>query len=70
LPQVSPEKRSLKLLRSHNINVNWYLYCPESTVILLSTTVLENVLQPFYFRVRVSPRLTKLLFLSCPVLTP
>uniref|UniRef100_A0A8C0XJR0 Mic1 domain-containing protein n=1 Tax=Castor canadensis TaxID=51338 RepID=A0A8C0XJR0_CASCN len=57
--QVSPEKRSLKLLRSHNINVNWYLYCPESTVILLSTTVLENVLQPFYFRAGTMSKLPK-----------
>ncbi|XP_006903114.1 PREDICTED: uncharacterized protein C18orf8 homolog isoform X3 [Elephantulus edwardii] len=47
---VLPEKRNLKLLKSQNINVNWYMYCPESAVILLSTTVLGNVLQPFYFR--------------------
>nr|XP_060631156.1 regulator of MON1-CCZ1 complex [Anolis sagrei ordinatus] len=48
--QVLPEKRTLKLLKSQNINVNWYMYCPESSVILLSTTVLGNVLQPFYFK--------------------
>ncbi|XP_042299307.1 regulator of MON1-CCZ1 complex isoform X2 [Sceloporus undulatus] len=48
--QVLPEKRTLKLLKSQNINVNWYMYCPESAVILLSTTVLGNVLQPFYFK--------------------
>ncbi|XP_021120810.1 uncharacterized protein C18orf8 homolog isoform X4 [Heterocephalus glaber] len=57
--QVLPEKRSLKLLKSHNINVNWYMYCPESTVILLSTTVLENVLQPFYFRAGTMSKLPK-----------
>lgn len=51
-PQVLPEKRSLKLLKSQSLNVNWYLHCPESSVILLSTTVLGNVLQPFHFRVR------------------
>ena len=54
-----PEKRNLKLLKSQNINVNWYMYCPEGSVILLSTTVLGNVLQPFYFRVRVSLPLKK-----------
>ncbi|CAH6777968.1 Rmc1 [Phodopus roborovskii] len=57
--QVLPEKRSLKLLKSHNINVNWYMYCPESSVILLSTTVLENVLQPFYFRAGTMSKLPK-----------
>uniref|UniRef100_A0A3Q2HZE5 Regulator of MON1-CCZ1 n=1 Tax=Equus caballus TaxID=9796 RepID=A0A3Q2HZE5_HORSE len=57
--QVLPEKRSLKLLKSQNINVNWYMYCPESAVILLSTTVLGNVLQPFYFRAGTMTKLPK-----------
>uniref|UniRef100_A0A2K6DFU0 Regulator of MON1-CCZ1 n=1 Tax=Macaca nemestrina TaxID=9545 RepID=A0A2K6DFU0_MACNE len=56
---VLPEKRSLKLLKSHNLNVNWYMYCPESAVILLSTTVLENVLQPFHFRAGTMSKLPK-----------
>lgn len=47
-----PDKRSLKLLKSQSINVNWYQYCPETAVILLSTTVQGNILQPFAFRVR------------------
>lgn len=50
--QVFPDKRSLKLLKSQSINVNWYQYCPETAVILLSTTVQGNILQPFAFRVR------------------
>ncbi|XP_019381858.1 PREDICTED: uncharacterized protein C18orf8 homolog isoform X2 [Gavialis gangeticus] len=57
--QVLPEKRSLKLLKSQNINVNWYMYCPESSVILLSTTVLGNVLQPFYFKGVTMSKLSK-----------
>ncbi|MBV95289.1 Uncharacterized protein C18orf8, partial [Eschrichtius robustus] len=57
--QVLPEKRNLKLLKSQNINVNWYMYCPESAVILLSTTVLGNVLQPFYFRAGTMSKLPK-----------
>lgn len=56
--QVFPDKRSLKLLKSQSINVNWYQYCPETAVILLSTTVQGNILQPFAFRVR--PILTSL----------
>ena len=51
--QVFPDKRSLKLLKSQSINVNWYQYCPETAVILLSTTVQGNILQPFAFRVSV-----------------
>uniref|UniRef100_A0A3B3TGX0 Regulator of MON1-CCZ1 n=1 Tax=Paramormyrops kingsleyae TaxID=1676925 RepID=A0A3B3TGX0_9TELE len=47
---VFPDKRSLKLLKSQSINVNWYMYCPETSVILLSTTVQGNVLQPFAFK--------------------
>ncbi|KAJ1068217.1 hypothetical protein K5549_015437 [Capra hircus] len=59
LPLVLPEKRNLKLLKSQNINVNWYMYCPEGSVILLSTTVLGNVLQPFYFRAGTMSKLPK-----------
>uniref|UniRef100_A0A7N6BYH1 Mic1 domain-containing protein n=1 Tax=Anabas testudineus TaxID=64144 RepID=A0A7N6BYH1_ANATE len=47
---VFPDKRNLKLLKSQSINVNWYQYCPETAVILLSTTVQGNILQPFAFR--------------------
>ncbi|XP_069778712.1 regulator of MON1-CCZ1 complex isoform X2 [Narcine bancroftii] len=48
--QVLADKRSLKLLKTHSINVNWYMYCPEAAVLLLSTTVQGNVLQPFMLR--------------------
>uniref|UniRef100_A0A8C3J6T2 Regulator of MON1-CCZ1 n=1 Tax=Calidris pygmaea TaxID=425635 RepID=A0A8C3J6T2_9CHAR len=57
--KVLPEKRSLKLLKNQSINVNWYMYCPESSVILLSTTVLGNVLQPFYFKSGTMSKLSK-----------
>ncbi|XP_074843389.1 regulator of MON1-CCZ1 complex isoform X2 [Carettochelys insculpta] len=57
--QVLPEKRSLKLVKNQNINVNWYMYCPESSVILLSTTVLGSVLQPFYFKGGTMAKLSK-----------
>ncbi|XP_028924175.1 regulator of MON1-CCZ1 complex isoform X1 [Ornithorhynchus anatinus] len=57
--QVLPEKRSLKLLKNQNINVNWYMSCPESSVILLSTTVLGNILQPFHFRTGTMSKLSK-----------
>ncbi|XP_041255258.1 regulator of MON1-CCZ1 complex isoform X2 [Onychostruthus taczanowskii] len=35
------------------------MYCPESSVILLSTTVLGNVLQPFYFKSGTMSKLSK-----------
>uniref|UniRef100_A0A674AYC7 Regulator of MON1-CCZ1 n=1 Tax=Salmo trutta TaxID=8032 RepID=A0A674AYC7_SALTR len=53
--QVLPDKRCLKLLKSQSINVNWYMYCPETAVILLSTTFQGNVLQPFVFKTRYIP---------------
>ncbi|XP_053323935.1 regulator of MON1-CCZ1 complex [Spea bombifrons] len=57
--QVLPEKRSLKLLKSQSINVNWYMYCPESSVILLSTANHCNVLQPFHFKGPTMSKMTK-----------
>uniref|UniRef100_A0A665VHE7 Uncharacterized protein n=1 Tax=Echeneis naucrates TaxID=173247 RepID=A0A665VHE7_ECHNA len=56
---VFPDKRSVKLLKSQSINVNWYQYCPETAVILLSTTVQGNVLQPFAFRNGTMSKLSK-----------
>uniref|UniRef100_A0A667ZM55 Regulator of MON1-CCZ1 n=1 Tax=Myripristis murdjan TaxID=586833 RepID=A0A667ZM55_9TELE len=56
---VFPDKRSVKLLKSQSINVNWYQYCPETAVILLSTTVQGNVLQPFAFRSGTMSKMSK-----------
>ena len=49
--QVFPDKRSVKLIKSQSLSVNWYQYCPETAVLLLSTSGQGNVLQPFVFRV-------------------
>uniref|UniRef100_A0A8C5PF98 Regulator of MON1-CCZ1 n=1 Tax=Leptobrachium leishanense TaxID=445787 RepID=A0A8C5PF98_9ANUR len=57
--QVLPEKRTLKLLKSQSITVNWYMYCPESSVILVSTANHCNVLQPFYFKGGTVSKMTK-----------
>uniref|UniRef100_A0A8C8JXT0 Mic1 domain-containing protein n=1 Tax=Oncorhynchus tshawytscha TaxID=74940 RepID=A0A8C8JXT0_ONCTS len=57
--QVLPDKRSLKLLKSQSINVNWYMYCPETAVILLSTTFQGNVLQPFAFKSGTMSKMSK-----------
>uniref|UniRef100_A0A8C9RT25 Regulator of MON1-CCZ1 n=1 Tax=Scleropages formosus TaxID=113540 RepID=A0A8C9RT25_SCLFO len=65
---VLPDKRSLKLLKSHSINVNWYVYCPETSVILLSTTVQGNVLQPFAFKCGTMSKMSKF-EIELPVVT-
>ncbi|XP_012679166.1 regulator of MON1-CCZ1 complex [Clupea harengus] len=57
--QVLPDKRTLKLLKSQSINVNWYMYCPETAVLLLSTTVQGNVLQPFAFKSGTMSKMSK-----------
>uniref|UniRef100_A0A8C2HCM9 Regulator of MON1-CCZ1 n=1 Tax=Cyprinus carpio TaxID=7962 RepID=A0A8C2HCM9_CYPCA len=56
---VLPDKRTLKLLKSQSINVNWYMYCPETAVLLLSTTVQGNVLQPFAFKSATVSKMSK-----------
>ncbi|XP_078723047.1 regulator of MON1-CCZ1 complex isoform X2 [Lampetra fluviatilis] len=57
--QVLPEKRSLKLLKSQSLNVNWFVYCPDSSVVLASTTVLGNVIQPYHFKPGSMTKLSK-----------
>uniref|UniRef100_A0AAQ4R093 Regulator of MON1-CCZ1 n=1 Tax=Gasterosteus aculeatus aculeatus TaxID=481459 RepID=A0AAQ4R093_GASAC len=56
---VFPDKRSLKQLKSQSINVNWYQYCPETSVLLLSTTVQGNVLQPLLFKSGTMSKMSK-----------
>ncbi|VDM95138.1 unnamed protein product [Thelazia callipaeda] len=45
--QVSMEKRSAKLLRSHNISMYWYLYHPYSQLLIASSGVGGALLTPF-----------------------
>uniref|UniRef100_A0A8C5A8Z3 Mic1 domain-containing protein n=1 Tax=Gadus morhua TaxID=8049 RepID=A0A8C5A8Z3_GADMO len=59
LYQVFPDKRSVKLIKSQSLSVNWYQYCPETAVLLLSTSGQGNVLQPFVFRNGTLSKMTK-----------
>ncbi|KAJ3611884.1 hypothetical protein NHX12_021897 [Muraenolepis orangiensis] len=59
LYQVFPDKRSVKLLKSQSLSVNWYQYCPETAVLLLSTSMQGNVLQPFAIRNGTLSKMTK-----------
>eukprot|EP00038_Savillea_parva_P003456 m.125942 g.125942 ORF g.125942 m.125942 type:complete len:657 (+) comp11178_c0_seq1:415-2385(+) len=47
---VYPEKRSLKQIKSYQIAVNWYVYSHENRVLLLSTGLQANQLQPYLFK--------------------
>eukprot|EP00035_Acanthoeca_spectabilis_P040134 m.67480 g.67480 ORF g.67480 m.67480 type:complete len:663 (+) comp9868_c2_seq1:515-2503(+) len=56
---VNPEKRSLKLIKSYSISVNWYVYSHENRVLLLSTALQANQLQPYLFKDGGVTRLSK-----------
>ncbi|KAG8228249.1 hypothetical protein J437_LFUL015056 [Ladona fulva] len=48
--QVIPERRMLKALRSQNASANWFVECPQSGMVLLSSGSLGHTLQPFLFK--------------------
>ncbi|VDO34012.1 unnamed protein product, partial [Onchocerca flexuosa] len=47
LYQVNPEKKSVKLLKSYNITLYWYLYYPHSQLLIVSCGVAGALLNPF-----------------------
>lgn len=47
---VYPEKRSLKLIKSYSLTVNWFVYSSENKVLLLSSSLSANLLQPYHFK--------------------
>lgn len=58
--QVLPEKRALKALKSHSLSVNWFVFCPQSCLVLLSSGTLGNQMQPLHFRQGSITKLNKL----------
>ena len=56
---VYPEKRSLKLIKSYNLTVNWFVYSSENKVLLLSSSLQANALQPYHFKDGSITRLSK-----------
>ncbi|XP_014207194.1 uncharacterized protein C18orf8 [Copidosoma floridanum] len=48
LYQVIPDKRSLKVLKSLCLQVNWFIFCPQSYLVLLSSGTLGNQMQTLY----------------------
>ncbi|XP_034941931.1 regulator of MON1-CCZ1 complex [Chelonus insularis] len=45
---VNPSKRSVKALKSLSLGVNWYVYCPQSSMILLSSGTIGNQMQALH----------------------
>ncbi|XP_020628604.1 uncharacterized protein C18orf8-like [Orbicella faveolata] len=57
--QVLPEKHSLKMIKNYSVQVNWFVFLPESAVLLLSSSGLGNVIHPYHFRAGSVMRLPK-----------
>ena len=48
--QITPEKKSLKCLKSISIQVNWFVWLSSSGLLLISSGTLGNTLHPFLFK--------------------
>lgn len=57
--QITSEKRYVRAVKNHSIQSNWFVYCPMSGVLLLSSGPLGNNLQPFLFKNHQLVKLTK-----------
>ncbi|CAH1776277.1 unnamed protein product, partial [Owenia fusiformis] len=57
--QVVPEKRSLKSLKTFSVSANWFVWLPESAVLLLSAGPYGNSIHPFHFRAGMVYKLPK-----------
>ncbi|CAG5119842.1 unnamed protein product [Candidula unifasciata] len=48
--QVIPEKRTLRNLKTLSLQVNWYFWLASSSILLISSGTLGNILHPFQFK--------------------
>lgn len=48
--QVISDKKTLKLLKTYSIHVNWFIWSCESSVLLVSSGSIGNTLFPFLFK--------------------
>ncbi|VDN45292.1 unnamed protein product [Gongylonema pulchrum] len=53
LYQVNAEKKSVKLLKSHNISMHWFVYYPYSQLLVVSSGASSALLNPFVIQVSV-----------------
>ncbi|CAL7936237.1 unnamed protein product [Xylocopa violacea] len=46
--QVNPEKRSVRILKCLSLGVNWFIFCPQSYLVLLSSGTVGNQMQTLH----------------------
>ena len=56
---MNPEKRTIKLVKSLGVTVNWQIYSHENRVLLLSSSPNANVIHPYHFKRGTVTRLPK-----------
>nr|CAG4641510.1 EOG090X028B [Eurycercus lamellatus] len=57
--QIVLEKKNVRSVKNHSIQSNWFVYCPISCLLLVSSGPLGNSLQPYIFKNNQLLRLTK-----------
>nr|CAG4651640.1 EOG090X028B [Triops cancriformis] len=48
--QVNAEKQILKLIKSHSLQINWFVFSTATNLLVLSSGTLGNLLQPFVYK--------------------
>lgn len=57
--QIQSEKSTVKMIKSFSVNVNWFVFLAETSVLLLSSGLMGNVIHPYVFRPGSVSRLAK-----------
>ena len=57
--QIQPDRFSVKMIKSFSVNVNWHVFLAETSVLLLSSGIMGNVIHPYIFRPGSISRLAK-----------
>ncbi|XP_053973264.1 regulator of MON1-CCZ1 complex [Hylaeus volcanicus] len=57
--QVNPEKRSVRAIKCLSLGVNWFVYCPQSQLVLLSSGTAGNQMQALHVTLGNLHKLTK-----------
>ncbi|KAI7690190.1 hypothetical protein SSS_10832 [Sarcoptes scabiei] len=57
--QINMEKKTLKLLKSFSLSVEWFVFQPKSNILLIANGTFSNVIHPFLFRLSNAYKLNK-----------
>uniref|UniRef100_T1K5U1 Regulator of MON1-CCZ1 complex N-terminal domain-containing protein n=1 Tax=Tetranychus urticae TaxID=32264 RepID=T1K5U1_TETUR len=57
--EINRTRNCCRLLKSFNITINWFIYQPVSSFLILSSSQNGNLLQPFHFKSSTMYKLTK-----------